>query len=429
MVGSWIWLSYLNSRGSEDLRGSSVRRGFHGEPRRVHRIGESGQQTGVRHEDRGELGGSEGGELDEADDHGEERTERGCQPLCGTRNVTAKEAGDMIRAHCIEGKTKVGTTRETNPAGRGSKSAEGERAEEGEEDTSSDSDSEEAGEGEESVAEEVRDQREKKRARQVTLPSDTGGETRDEKEVQVTHTKRVRMSSSTEVETLVPRSVSPQDSIDILFKSKKVAEAADFEHSEEEEGPGAMRAKVTRAGLEIRRLREACGEGWPATSRLKDIECVYEWREPVIDAVTRAGKRQQQQTPATRQLASPATQWLEGRRDMTPALTSTPAGGDTGALITQHAGESVRGRVLSAGAAPLPVEAQPGAVSADVAERLHEAARAGQIQTASGGDVGSGIRMVPEELQADLARAVGSNGRVDAAGEFFADRVSLPRTV
>lgn len=101
---------------------------------------------------------------------------------------------------------------------------------------------------------------------------------------------------STEVEVLVPRSASPQDFIDILFKSKRVAEAADFEHSEEEEGPGTVRAKGTRAGLAIRRLREACGEGWPVTSRLKDVESVYEWRELVIDAVARAGKRQHQQT-------------------------------------------------------------------------------------------------------------------------------------
>ncbi|KAL3898629.1 MAG: hypothetical protein SGPRY_012804 [Prymnesium sp.] len=98
-------------------------------------------------------------------------------------------------------------------------------------------------------------------------------------------------------------------------------------------------------------------------------------------------------------------------------------------LRAQQGEEPTKGRVLSAGTAPLPADAQPGAVSADVAERLHEAARAGQIQVAPGGDVGAGIRMVTEQLRADLARAVGSNGRVDAAGDHLADRASPPSTV
>ncbi|KAL3898630.1 MAG: hypothetical protein SGPRY_012805 [Prymnesium sp.] len=57
----------------------------------------------------------------------------------------------------------------------------------------------------------------------------------------------MKMSPNVEVEMLVPRGVPTQDFVDILFKSKKVAEAADFEHVEDEDGPGAAKARITRA--------------------------------------------------------------------------------------------------------------------------------------------------------------------------------------
>lgn len=89
--------------------------------------------------------------------------------------------------------------------------------------------------------------------------------------------------------------------------------------------------------------------------------------------------------------------------------TSAPAAGDK--------------ETLSA----LSSELQLGAVTADVAERLHRQAAA--IPSASAGDVGAGIRMAPEELREDLARAVGSNGRVDATGERSQLRTTLPAAV
>ncbi|KAL3931644.1 MAG: hypothetical protein SGPRY_001038 [Prymnesium sp.] len=162
--------------------------------------------------------------------------------------------------------------------------------------------------------------------------------------------------------------------------------------------------------------------------RLKDVGAVYEWREQVVDAVARVGARGASQSGAPPEQAPPRsssdvqmTRWAKPQTRLAAPATLREA-------VTTE-GEPTRGRVPPSGAAPLAMEVQPGAVSADLAERLHEAARAGQLQFALGGDVGAGIRMVPEHLQADLARAVGSNGRVDAAGECIADRVSLPGPV
>jgi len=63
----------------------------------------------------------------------------------------------------------------------------------------------------------------------------------------------------------------------------------------------------------------------------------------------------------------------------------------------------------------------------DVVERLH--AGSSLLAFTSGGDVGAGIRGAPEHLRLDLARAVGSNGRVDAAGERSSSRNSVPSVV
>lgn len=86
-------------------------------------------------------------------------------------------------------------------------------------------------------------------------------------------------------------------------------------------------------------------------------------------------------------------------------------------LSASTAGRPVDGgeRELLSGAAALSSEQQLGAVGPDVAERLHRQAAA--IPVAVADDVGAGIRMAPESLRDDLARAVESNGRVDAAGE------------
>lgn len=75
-------------------------------------------------------------------------------------------------------------------------------------------------------------------------------------------------------------------------------------------------------------------------------------------------------------------------------------------------------------AKPLPAGEVPGAVTSDVAARLH--ARACELSFNRGDEVGAGIRWAPASLRADLARAVGSNAKVNASGESGRERTTLP---
>lgn len=79
------------------------------------------------------------------------------------------------------------------------------------------------------------------------------------------------------------------------------------------------------------------------------------------------------------------------------------------------------------GAKLLAVEHMQGAFSSDVAARIHT--RASLVRFQPGGDVGDGLRAVPASLRDDLARAMGSNGRIDAAGEVGRERTTLPLVV
>ncbi|KAL3902261.1 MAG: hypothetical protein SGPRY_012138 [Prymnesium sp.] len=341
--------------------------------------------------------------------------------LCGETNLSLRERGRLLRAHCVAPNASTGAMQPAGP-GRESVDTSDSRADE-DDDASSDSASDDDTDERESSRESDQDAR--KRARQASPPPETEGESRADEEVQVVRAKRVKMSPSTEVELLIPRNVSQGDFISVLFKPKRIAETAGFEDAEDAESPDAKRARVMRAGLALRRLKETCGPLWPETGRLRDLGAVYEWRERVVDAVARVHRCAERQLGAqqmrTQSRSPPGTRVVEQTRP--PSMTLG------GRELATAAGESERGRVLSSGAAPLAVEVQPGAVSADVAERLHEAARAGQLQFSLGGDVGAGMRIVPEHLREDLARAVGSNGRVDAAGECLADRASLPGPV
>ncbi|KAL3931544.1 MAG: hypothetical protein SGPRY_001078 [Prymnesium sp.] len=79
-------------------------------------------------------------------------------------------------------------------------------------------------------------------------------------------------------------------------------------------------------------------------------------------------------------------------------------------------------------AKPLPAGDVPGAVTSDVAVRLH--ARASELAFERGGDVGAGNRWAPASLREDLARAVGSNAtKVDASGECGREHTTLPVVV
>ena len=73
-------------------------------------------------------------------------------------------------------------------------------------------------------------------------------------------------------------------------------------------------------------------------------------------------------------------------------------------------------------AEPLSAAARVCAVSADVAMRLHSN-HAALLLPEAGCD---GISTAPSRLRADLARAIRSNGKVDAAGEVALSRKSIP---
>lgn len=79
------------------------------------------------------------------------------------------------------------------------------------------------------------------------------------------------------------------------------------------------------------------------------------------------------------------------------------------------------------GAKPLAVEHVTGAFSSDVAARIH--ARSAAAHFRPGEDVGDGLRGAPASLRDHLARAVGSNGRIDASGEVGRDRTTIPLVV
>lgn len=79
------------------------------------------------------------------------------------------------------------------------------------------------------------------------------------------------------------------------------------------------------------------------------------------------------------------------------------------------------------GAKPLSAEHLPRAFSSDVAARLHS--RSASVRFQPGDDVGDGLRAAPASLRDDLARAIGSNGRIDAAGEVGRERATIPLLV
>ena len=136
----------------------------------------------------------------------------------------------------------------------------------------------------------------------------------------------------------------------------------------------------------------------------REVPALRSMREELEDLISRGAARQT--VPAQASGACIRTlRWPEDQ----PAAT---AAGESDSL---------------SGAAALSSEQQLGAVTADVAERLHRQAAA--IASVDARDVDAGIRMAPETLRDDLARAVGSNGRVDAAGERSQSRTSLPYMV
>ncbi|KAL1519650.1 hypothetical protein AB1Y20_023161 [Prymnesium parvum] len=208
-----------------------------------------------------------------------------------------------------------------------------------------------------------------------------------------------------ELAQLTPSGVAPLEVARLFFKVRELAEAASFVLPEDLDEPSERLAYEERAGRAFQRLREMCEDYWPTErERPRDLTEVRQLRERILDVVCARGARDQRRP--TRGGADDAQ------------LLAGPASGYH--LQLDRDGGS--------GEKALPPEVRPLAVGADVAERLHRRERA-LPEVERHGDVGAGIRAAPEDLRDDLARAVGSNGRVDAAGERRAERRTLPSKV
>lgn len=190
-----------------------------------------------------------------------------------------------------------------------------------------------------------------------------------------------------------------------LFKAKPIREAASYEVPADFDDEEEHEAYLERAGRAVARLREAHGGEWLRGAKSRDAAALRSMREDLVDIFSREAARKglsEREASSTGR----SLRWSEGCSEETPGPE----------------------RETLSGAAALPSEQQLGAVRSDVAERLHKQAAA--IPAAESGDVGAGIRMAPESLRDDLVRAVGSNGRVDAADERgHARTITLPSAV
>ncbi|KAL3919893.1 MAG: hypothetical protein SGPRY_005464, partial [Prymnesium sp.] len=189
----------------------------------------------------------------------------------------------------------------------------------------------------------------------------------------------------------------------------RVPEAASFAMPTEWEDAEDKGAYEGRAGRAIGRLKAVLRDQWPLESEPASADDLREAREEVMERLLLA-----------KEAAGPAAR--RGAAGMARDLFDA---GQVGA--TPAYGQATSEKEGGSGAAALSAELQPGAVSADVAERPWS--QAGALSFEAGGDVGARVRAAPEGMRKDLARAVGSNARVDAASERALSRTSLPGAV
>lgn len=162
--------------------------------------------------------------------------------------------------------------------------------------------------------------------------------------------------------------------------------------------PDESEAYMRRAGKAVARLRDTLGDAWPLRRRPKDMTELRFMRDDILEA-------------------------LGAGRGAVPRPARQAAHGGSSTEVAEDGGGTESG----SGAAQLSASQQPGSVSMEVAYRLHGAAA--QLRFEEGGDVGAGLAAAPEHVRDDLARALASNMRVDAAGERSANRNSLPAVV
>ncbi|KAL3915110.1 MAG: hypothetical protein SGPRY_007372, partial [Prymnesium sp.] len=202
-----------------------------------------------------------------------------------------------------------------------------------------------------------------------------------------------------EMDRLIPKGVRLGEALRVFFRKQRLREAAHYEWPvdlDDEEEEWAMKLEASYA---LRRLQKVVGgEVWPR-QKVRSMAELRELREAVDDALVH--------------------KQCGGR-------VAEPRGGRLAEVVDldkEGAGPSSSG----SGAKPLAAEYVQGAFSSDVAARIH--ARAALVSFQPGEDVGGGLRAAPASLRDDLARAIGSNGRIDAAGEVGRERTIMPLVV
>lgn len=230
------------------------------------------------------------------------------------------------------------------------------------------------------------------------IPPETEGDSTEAESAPQPSRKRRRVSFSHAhaIEQLTPPAMSALEAAAILFHKRTPQpwrDLAKFElPSDWEAEADEHEAYIERAGAAVHRVCAAIGDDWIPHQPPRDASALrLSVRERAIAQVM-------------------SKQPLSGYHTA-PRMPQED---------TEEGMAMRREEVAIVGATPLSAEHQVGAVSPDVAERLH--AREKEIRYDPGQDVGSGIRSAPQDLRADLARAIGSNAKVDAAGEHSTKR-------
>ncbi|KAL3928780.1 MAG: hypothetical protein SGPRY_002248, partial [Prymnesium sp.] len=257
--------------------------------------------------------------------------------------MTPAQVGCLVRDHHIPSQTPAGTPRKRR------RRREEQESESGGDEQAPDSDSTSSSEMDSSGVEETAPPRKSalknaQRGAGKRQRADSEGET-DVEDRSGHNKKSVRLDPRTELKAITPKGVETLHAAAVLFKEASRREAASFVLPEDWEDAEERDAYEGRAGRAIDRLKTMLAEEWPGQGRSRDMEELRELREEVMDKLLRIGAA-----------AAPA------RQNLARALFAPSYGEASSIAAPEEKGGS--------GAAALSAEQQPGAVSADVAERL-----------------------------------------------------------
>lgn len=218
-------------------------------------------------------------------------------------------------------------------------------------------------------------------------------------------------SPGADLAKLTPAGMRASQVAKVLFSNPTLSKAAQYDECEPESGDDGEGVAQRRTAFAVRRLTAMYGTSWIPDEPVASAADLRNVREHAAHLVASRGA-------GTMVASGSGAQLAQGCHGAGPSSNQ-------GRPIDVDADD--RTVTLSTGAAPLASEQQVGAVLPDVVERLH--AHGAQLAYTPGEDVGAGIRSAPENLRTDLARAVGSNGKVDATGERKSTRCTMPSVV